>query len=133
MVEFALVLPLLLLIVVGVFDLGWAVYAQNTLALATREGARVGVVEPSDSVIVQAVIARATGLGLDSTRVHVCYGTTTLCTANAGTRLKGSPIAVSATYMYTPLTPLIGSVVGVGGGLLLQSQAIMVVECTLCN
>ena len=44
LVEFALVLPIFLLIVFGVFELGRAVFAYNTVANAAREGARVAAV-----------------------------------------------------------------------------------------
>ena len=40
LVEFALILPVLILIIYGVFDLGRAFYAVITVANASREGAR---------------------------------------------------------------------------------------------
>ena len=43
LVEFALVLPLLLLIVVGVLDLGRAFFAAIAVANVAREGARHGI------------------------------------------------------------------------------------------
>lgn len=43
LVEFALVLPLLVLIVFGVLDLGRAFYALITITNAAREGARYGI------------------------------------------------------------------------------------------
>ncbi len=45
LVEFALVLPLFLLIVFGTIDVGRFVYAHSTLSQAAREGARLGAVE----------------------------------------------------------------------------------------
>lgn len=45
LVEFALVLPIILLVVVGVFDAGRAVYTTSTLSQAAREGARLAAVE----------------------------------------------------------------------------------------
>ncbi len=44
LVETALVLPLLLLLIVGLFDVGRAIWLSNTLATAVREGTRYGVV-----------------------------------------------------------------------------------------
>lgn len=44
MVEFALTLPLFLLIVTGLFDLARAVWQENTLAYAAREGTRYAIV-----------------------------------------------------------------------------------------
>lgn len=45
LVEFALVLPLFLLIVFGAIDVGRFVYGHSTLSQAAREGARLGAVE----------------------------------------------------------------------------------------
>ena len=39
LVEFALVLPIFILLLVAIFDLGRAVFAYNTLTNAAREGA----------------------------------------------------------------------------------------------
>ena len=55
LVEFALVIPVFLVLMVALFDLGRAVFAYNTLTNAAREGARIAIVnqyEPS-------IIARA--------------------------------------------------------------------------
>lgn len=45
LVEFALALPLFLLIVFGLFDTARFVYGHSTLSQAAREGARLGAVE----------------------------------------------------------------------------------------
>lgn len=47
LVEFALMLPLLLLIITGLFDVARAVFQQNTLAYAAREGSRYAIVHGS--------------------------------------------------------------------------------------
>lgn len=47
LVEFALVLPILLLIITGVFDVARAVWQENTLAYAAREGTRYAIVHGS--------------------------------------------------------------------------------------
>ena len=44
LVEFALVLPLLLLILCGKIDFGWIYYNRITLSNAAREGARYAVI-----------------------------------------------------------------------------------------
>lgn len=58
-VEFALVLPVLLSLLLGVVDLGLAVYTQSVLSNASREGARAGVVlaltRPSSQAIATVV------------------------------------------------------------------------------
>ena len=44
LVEFALTLPIFLLLVTGIFDVGRAVWQENTLAYASREGTRYAIV-----------------------------------------------------------------------------------------
>jgi Flp pilus assembly protein TadG len=46
MIEFALILPLFVLIVIGVFDLGRAFFAYIAISNAAREGARVYTFSP---------------------------------------------------------------------------------------
>lgn len=50
LIEFALVLPLLLLIMTGLFDVARATWQENTLAYAAREGTRYAIVHGSASV-----------------------------------------------------------------------------------
>lgn len=54
-VEFALVLPILLLIVCGILDFGWLFYNQLSVENACREGARVGCVNAQDAQLYQIV------------------------------------------------------------------------------
>ena len=51
-IEFALVLPLLLLVVFGITELGRATMTVNVLTSAAREGARVASVSGADSAAV---------------------------------------------------------------------------------
>ena len=44
LIEFALMLPIVLLIITGIFDVGRAVWQENTLAYAAREGTRYAIV-----------------------------------------------------------------------------------------
>jgi hypothetical protein len=46
LVEFALVLPLFVLLIAGIFDIGRAFYSSITITNATREGARYGTLNP---------------------------------------------------------------------------------------
>ena len=50
LVEFALILPVFLLLVTGIFDSARAVWQENTLAFATREGTRYAIVHGSAGV-----------------------------------------------------------------------------------
>ena len=58
--EFALIVPLLLLLLFGIIEFGVVLYSYTTIASAAREGARAGVV-PSASVprVMDAVMKLA--------------------------------------------------------------------------
>lgn len=55
LVEFALVLPLLLLLVCGIIDFGWLFYNQLSLQNACREGARYACVHSTEIEIADKV------------------------------------------------------------------------------
>ena len=114
-------MSLLLLLIVGILDLGWAVYAKNTLSDAAREGARTGIIlATTDAQICARVQAAAPSLSLACTASQINIVPT-------GTRTFGVPITVTVTYTYTPLTPIIGRIV-TGSGLRLTASSSMIVE-----
>ncbi len=55
-VEFALILPVFLLILCGIIDFGWLFYNQLSLNNACREGARYAVVNTAENADTQAII-----------------------------------------------------------------------------
>lgn len=69
-VEFALVLPLLLLVVLGIIDFGRALNAQITLTQAAREGARLAALGQPN--VVGQTQAAATGLSPVTVTVTRC-------------------------------------------------------------
>ena len=124
LVEFALLLPLMLLIITGLFDVARAVWQENTLAYAAREGTRFAIVhgsagqgplpdgwswgaadptDASDHVIdyVKTVVRQA-ALGVPNVTVIVTYtdrypGTTTPCAE------RNCQVAVEASAPFVPL------------------------------
>jgi Flp pilus assembly protein TadG len=98
-VEFALVLPLLLLIVFGIIDFGRALNAQITLTQAAREGARLAALgQPG---VVSRTQSAATGLSPVSVSV-------TSCPAGAG---PADNATVTASYTFSFITP-VGAIAG---------------------
>jgi Flp pilus assembly protein TadG len=83
LVEFALVLPLLLLIITGLFDVARATWQENTLAYSAREGTRYAIVHGSASVdgtVVNAAneqpvidVVRAAAVGVPTVSVTVTW------------------------------------------------------------
>lgn len=55
LVEFALVFPIVMLVLMAIFDIGRAVALYNGLTNAAREGARLAIVNQDKSKIVQRV------------------------------------------------------------------------------
>ena len=94
-VEFALLLPMLLLLVFGIIDFGRALNAQITLTQAAREGARLDALGKSN--VVAGTQAAATGLS------PVTVTVTTSCPANAG---AGVNATVKAAYTFKFVTPI---------------------------
>jgi Flp pilus assembly protein TadG len=118
-IEFALVLPLLVLLIIGVFDLGNAVFTNNTLENAAREGARVGVIESkTDDQIRARVRAAAPNLDLSDPRK--------IPITPSPSRTFDKPITVTINYVYQPITPFIGLITG--GGIHMSASSSMIVE-----
>jgi Flp pilus assembly protein TadG len=103
-VEFALLLPLLLLIVFGIIDFGRALNAQITLTQAAREGARLAALGAPN--VVSRTKAAATGLS------GVTVSVTSTCPAHAG---QGVDAVVRASYSFSFVTP-VGAIAGLFGG-----------------
>jgi Flp pilus assembly protein TadG len=102
--EFALVLPVFLLIVLGLFDVGRLVMAYNGVANAARQGARLAVVD-QNAVAIEAR-ARETLISFAPTDVDVTAETT--CEP---VKLR-CPFTVDVSYRWRAITPVIGNVLG---------------------
>lgn len=141
LVEFALVFPLLLLMVFGIIDAGRLIYTYNTVANAARNGARVAIVNQStsgtdtcDTTVATAypvgcAISSGTGLGLTAADVSVAYHDPTDTTACTGFSI-GCIAVVDVTGRFQPLTPVIGQLIGVVS---LTSRAKIPVERVCTN
>ncbi|MGR2752123.1 TadE/TadG family type IV pilus assembly protein [Agromyces arachidis] len=74
-VEFALVLPLLLLILFAILDLGWVFNQQLTLTQAAREGARhiaIHANDPGEVATAEARVTSIAGAGVTITYPSTC-------------------------------------------------------------
>jgi Flp pilus assembly protein TadG len=116
LVEFALVLPVIVVIVLGLLDLGRAVYSYNTLAQSARQAARVAIVNQVTSAVRSQAIASGATLGLTAANVDVCFktgdSTSTDCSSSSGdcpqvTREIGCLAIVRAHVSYAPMTPVV--------------------------
>ena len=95
-VEFALLLPLLMMVLFGIIELGLVLHQQSILTNASREGARLGIVQSIPAItngqINAAIDTYLTGSGISPgnvTRSIVAGGPT------------GTPVQVTLTLPYT--------------------------------
>jgi Flp pilus assembly protein TadG len=97
-VEFALLLPVLLLLLFGIVDFGRLLNAQIVLTQAAREGSRLQALGVAAATVVTKTDAAATGLS-----PAPAVNTGTVCPANAGASVDA---VVIVTYTFTFLTPV---------------------------
>lgn len=72
LVEFALIAPILFLLLLGIMELGRVIFAYNTISNAAREGARYGIIRPEDVTgIEQAARQLTTGLDQDPSVLQI--------------------------------------------------------------
>jgi Flp pilus assembly protein TadG len=123
LIEFALLLPVFLLAVVVVFDLGRAIYYYSAVHNAAREGVRYGIVHPDDVAgMKNKAVKYATGLGLTTANVTAGLGTPET--------IGGFPnptVKVTVTYSFSPATPLLDLLLP-GGTINLKGEAVMRTE-----
>ncbi len=101
-VELALTLPLLLLLICGLIEMGWMASTRLVLDNITREGVRVGIIATSTTDNTAGVITRITEMKPD-------YLTETLnisVTYSNPTNFRDGDITVVTTYDLPTLTPL---------------------------
>jgi Flp pilus assembly protein TadG len=106
LVEFALVIPIFLLVLFAIVDFGMAFHAWITVTNSAREGARLGAVRATSGEIEQRV--RDTATSLDQANLSVSV-------TNAEGQPGGS-VVVDVSYDYSLMTPLADLLNMVSGG-----------------
>jgi len=102
-VEAAFVIPLLLILLVGVVDLGRAYFTYITIVNAAREGARWGVAHPTDT---SGMCAKAAAEAQSNTPP---INLTSCGVEKPGGGVSGSPVRVT---VQTSFSLFLGSIVG---------------------
>lgn len=117
MLEFALTLPVLLIVLAGLLDLGRLYFAYVAVTDAAGEGASYAAIHPDNTAEIVARAQDATGglVEIDSDMVNV-YQPPDLDQA----------IAVDVTYEFTLATPLVNAILP-DGVIMLHAVAIEIV------
>ena len=115
LLEFALVLPVLLIVLAGVLDLGRLYFAYVAVTDAAGEGAAYAAIHPDDTAEIIARAQEATGgmVEIDEDMVTIVDNPSGLSQA----------ISVEVSYEFTLATPLIGTILP-DGVIMLNAVAI---------
>ncbi|MCW2838028.1 MAG: pilus assembly protein [Marmoricola sp.] len=123
-VEFALIVPLLMLLVFGILEFGYMLNRDTIISNASRDGARVAslhgeyqdIMHSITSELAQSGIATTsptTVISIDCEKVDgtVCNvgGNATKYNTLAG---SGATAVISVSYRYSWITPVISSIMG---------------------
>jgi Flp pilus assembly protein TadG len=106
--EFALLLPVLLMILFGTIEFGMLMYGREVVTNATREGARAGIIQAIPPVTPGAIEAVANNY-LTGTAVNPASVDFNVPASGGAT---GTPVTVTATYSYPWLIPYIPTLLG---------------------
>jgi Flp pilus assembly protein TadG len=103
LVEFALLLPLLLLLICGVVDIGRLMFAYVSLNMTAQEAVRLGGLGEGDSQIT-AYARNHVRVG-DASKMNVTI------TPGQSTRKSGQDVTVTLTYSLPLITPLMTEII----------------------
>lgn len=130
--------PFLVIGMMGMLDLGRAFYYQISLTNAVREGARFATEpsyqglfpacsttppvpgancpSPSNAAIIQRVTDELQGTGITGANVQVLPDEITRVNNYNGGTTTQYPVSVTASFKFSFITPMIGSLVGDANG-----------------
>jgi Flp pilus assembly protein TadG len=96
LLEFALLLPFFLILILSIVDFGWALRSWITVTNSAREGARLAAVGATcDDIKQRAVDTSADLLTVGDVSVTNCQGE------------PGDDVSVTVSYDYSWITPLV--------------------------
>ena len=120
--EFALTIPVMLLLVFTFFDFGRAIYYYSALSNAVREGARHAIVinntdRSHDSDIKDFVSHFSVAVQVDPNRVNITYSGD-----------DNEFITILAEYDFSPVTPFLARLLSGGNSLTLTTDTTMMLS-----
>ena len=121
-VEFALIMPMLVLMLAGIADLGQMVYVRSVLESAARAGAQASFADPSATATIEAAVQTAiaaSGIAnvVTPSAAQACEcsnGTAVDCTTGTCAGTVRHYVTVTATTTYTPMVNITNLPVGLG-------------------
>ena len=122
--EFALILPMFLILVFGIIDFGMGLRAYISLSSATREGARYAAVGNPAGAFTSGGSGQCNGTTTNTTVGRVCSTINGLDLTNVDSvtvtypngNTPGRDVRVRAQYSYEYITPIDGIISVLSGG-----------------
>ncbi|MEN6524324.1 MAG: TadE/TadG family type IV pilus assembly protein [Anaerolineaceae bacterium] len=136
MVEFALIFPIAIFLILGFFDLGRAVFNFAALSNAVREGTRYAIAN-NDAVNSAAMAAGYPALkqkvydysfAIPPADIAVTVNITMQLDPWGNVSQTRDKISITATYTFVPVTPGIKQILGDGNGIPITAQSTMRLE-----
>jgi Flp pilus assembly protein TadG len=100
-VEFALVMPLVFVVTLGLVQVGLLVRDRSLVEAAARAGARAAALQPDDAAAREAAVQAAAGIDGSALGVSITRGPG-----------RGAPVTVEVTYDDPARVPFVGWLVG---------------------
>jgi Flp pilus assembly protein TadG len=101
LVEFSLVLPILLLLLFGIVDLGRAFHVYLTMDHAGREAARAASIGKDDATIKNTAVHFGESIGIKFDQVGIDPEVT---------RTSGDEVEITIVYPFKFLTPIVNNI-----------------------
>ena len=128
LIEFALVLPLLLVLFAGMFDMGLAFQRYQAVTNAAREGARMAVLPGySDTDVEGRARAYLAASGVPGTP-NIVVTKIPMTPVGGGAVFTTMKVHVQVDHMFTLLGPIAAMVGGTFGTVPLTAESVMRVE-----
>lgn len=118
LVEFAILLPILLLILMGILEFGIMLNSYLTINNSAREGARLGIVAGSDLEIRELIYNISPNIDTGNLIVNI--------TPSEGSRKSGGTLTVEIIYNYQVTIPIISNILS--DVVVLKAQTSMRIE-----
>jgi Flp pilus assembly protein TadG len=118
MIEFALLVPVLLMILIAIFEFGLIFNSYLTLQNASRDAVRLLSLGVTDTEATTVVQNQAVGVDLSQLTITI--------TPTESSRSSGDSVTITLSYDHSVITPLMA--VFIGNTLTLEVQSVMRVE-----
>lgn len=125
LVEYALLLPFMLMLVMGIFDLGRVTFLYSTITNISREGARYGVVHQCETAeVIAAAKDKSIGINPNDLDFTISWNPADCSYPDPGS----GTVTVSVSFDFLPLTPFIANILGGGSSVTLDATTTMYLE-----